>query len=359
MTPPRLVGRANLSDPRGFGKPDADIMPDLFTTPFRSAAGDTPREAPGWLGDRTLSGWRVSSEIPLPELTPWRGDDRASDLVITSGAVPERLGDLMIDQPQVQVSVDGSCRFAVPGVATYLIDPDGRNVVVDPAIGAAGEDIRLYLFGTVLGILGARRGLLPLHAGCVRFGWGAVAFAGASGMGKSTLAATLIKRGYQILSDDVTLVGTDGTGGVIVHPSLPRLKLCPDAVARLGIPTDMAERVRRDADKFHLPVGDGFHASPLPLTAIFHLRRPVGDEPTSSRRLWGAEALAAIGDDTYRPVLMHWLDREQRLPRASLTLAGIPGGVWSLCYRHGPAGPEEVIEHILGALGHSGGAHPA
>lgn len=300
--------------------------------------------------DRVLCGWRVSSDLPLPDLPLWQGDDRPADLTIRCDPNPPKLGDLSLDRQDMQIGADGFCRFAVPDVATYLIDPHGRSVVVTPAEAAAPQDIRLFLFGTVLGILCARRGLLPLHAGSVRIGEGAVAFAGDSGMGKSTLAAAFIKRGYAILSDDVTAVETDGRGCPRIRPSLPRLKLCPDAVARLGIPTDNAERVSRDADKFNLPLDGGFYPLPLPLRAIFHLRPASEGEPTTLRRLSPAQSLVAVADDTYRPALMHWLDRDHRRIHAGLAMARVPGGVWQLSYRHGPDGPDAALNRILEVL---------
>ena len=325
-------------------------MAERVGAPFSGDFRTPPETASRGQGDRVLCGWRVSSEWLLPGLPPWRGDDRAPDVVITAGPVPDRLGDLTIDQPHVQITADGFCRFAVPDMATYLIDPDGRRVVIDPAGGAAAQDIQLYLFGTVLGIVCSRRGLLPLHAGCVRIGDGAVAFAGASGMGKSTLAAALIRRGYPMLSDDVTAVEADADCGLRVRPSLPRLTLCPDAMARFGVPTGNAIRVQRDAAKFLLPVNDSFHPSTLPLTAIVHLRPATDGQPTSLHRLSGAGALAAILGDVYRPVLMRWLDRNNRLAHAALAVAAAPGGVWRLSYRHGAEGPDAALTQILGAL---------
>lgn len=307
-------------------------------------------ERSGTDGDRALCGWRVASEVPLTGVPPWRGDDRAADIIFTLGPVPDRLQDLILDQPPVQLSADGSCRFAVPDVATYLIDPAGCRVVIDPAAGASMQDIRIFLLGTVLGILCARRGILPLHAACVQVGDGAVALAGASGMGKSTLAAAFIRRGYRILSDDVTALEVDGDSRVLVRPSLPRLKLCPDAMDRFVMSADGADRALRDAGKFIIPVDEHFHPAPLPLIATVHLRPAADGQPTALHRLSGIQVLAAVADDVYRPILTRWLDQADRLVRVSFAMAGAPGGSWQLSYRHDPAGPDAAVDRILDAL---------
>ncbi|MGQ3031301.1 MAG: hypothetical protein ACT7A5_24135 [Ferrovibrionaceae bacterium] len=321
------------------------------TGPLSAGSGAAPHDArSGADGDRALCGWRVASAVPLSGLPQWRGDERAPDIVVALDPVPDRLPDLILDQPPVQISADGSCRFAVPDVAAYLIDPAGRHVVIDPVAGASTGDIRIFLLGTVLGILCARRGILPLHAACVQVGDGAVALAGASGMGKSTLAAAFIQQGCRILSDDVTAVEVAGDHRVQVRPSLPRLKLCPDAMDRFMMPAEAADRALRDAGKFIIPVDDHFHPEPLPLTAVVHLRPAPDSMPSTLHRLSGIQGLAAVADDVYRPILTRWLDQADRLARVSFAMAGVPGGSWQLSYRHDADGPEAAVDRILDAL---------
>lgn len=55
----------------------------------------------------------------------------------------------------------------------------------------------------------ARRGILGLHAGAVAFGGGGAILAGASGRGKSTLTLGLLRRGADLLSDEMALVAPD------------------------------------------------------------------------------------------------------------------------------------------------------
>lgn len=301
--------------------------------------------------DRSLCGWRVASALPLPDLLPWTGDGRQPDLVIELGPVPERLADLAVDRPLLQIATDGTCRFQVSDVASYLIDPAGRRVVVDPALPPEAPDIRVFLLGTVFGILCYRRGLLPLHASCVRIGNGAAAFAGPSGMGKSTLAAAFRQRGHALLADDVTVLDLADPGGPRVWPTFPRLKLWRDTLVRLNIPDAGLGRSRAVLDKVHLPVDDAFCAEPLPLTAVFHLY-PVGNEnDTPLRRLRGPEAVAWLGRDIYRSGLMARLGLSGRLLPATTTVAGVGGGIWAVAHGHGPGGLDRSITGILERLG--------
>lgn len=131
----------------------------------------------------------MRSAIPLPELPAWSGcGDSHPDLTIRLGAVPKRLEPLAEDAPPYQLGQDGRCRFEIPGIAAYLVEADGQTVTVDPVIDPSAPDLRVFLCGPVLSILCHRRGLLPLHASCVRLGGRAVAFTGVAASGKSVLA---------------------------------------------------------------------------------------------------------------------------------------------------------------------------
>lgn len=297
--------------------------------------------------DRTLCGWRVASSLPLPDLIPWTGDDRAPDFVIDLGAAPERLPDLAVDRPLLQVAGDGTCRFAVPGVAVYLIDPAGTRVTIDPALPLDASDIRVFLLGTVFAVLCYRRGLLPLHASCVRVGNVAVALAGRSGIGKSTLAALFIRRGYQVLADDVTVVDAAAPGGPRVLPAFPRLKLWRDAIEKIGIPPDRLERTRPALEKFNVPIAESYCLEPLPLAAVMHLDDRA---PGAPRRLRGAAAVEQLRLDIYRRGLATWLGVATNLLPAMLRVAQIPGGDWVTPHRRDGEEGDEAISQILKLL---------
>ena len=297
--------------------------------------------------DRFLCGWRVASALPLPDLLPWTGGDGPADLRIEVGPVPERLTDTVFDQPLLQVAADGTCRFQVPGVAAYLIDADARRVVVEPAMAPDAPDIRVFLYGTVLGLLCYRRGLVPLHASCVRIGDGAVAMAGASGMGKSTLAAALLRRGCPVLSDDVTVIDLASPDGPRVLPAFPRLKLWGDAMARMGFAVDGLERSRPELEKFHLPVETRFSRQSVLLRAVFHLTVGPGHEGGTTRRLHGPEAAAGIWRDLYRNGMMVRLGQSKRLLSAAVALTGIPDGIWTITHPHDAGCLDRSVAAIL------------
>lgn len=218
--------------------------------------------------DYQLCGWRVRSDIPLSCLPPWVGDDRNPDLSICLGVVPQRLEDPVYEAPLFQLGRDGRCRFEIAKVAAYLVDAAGREVVVTPAINPNAPDMGVFLLNTVLAIVCHHRGLLPLHASCVRIGNKAIAFIGASALGKSVLAALFYRQRHIVLADDVTVVDRDA----MVLPAPPYLALWRDDLERLGYNPEGLERRRAGLEKYHLPLtNQSITTQSIPLTAIYHL----------------------------------------------------------------------------------------
>jgi len=252
---------------------------------------------------------RLSSEIALPDLPVWNGAGE-SDLVIRLGAAAP-LDGVTAKTPALQVAQDGHCRLHIAGTAAWLIAPDGRTITIEPETDPDDPAIRTYLYGTVFAIAAMRWGLFPLHAACLRFGSGVVAFSGRSGAGKSTLAAMLIDRGRAMLADDVTLLDLSGEGAPSALPSFPRVKLWQDALDRMQIAATGLERVSINMEKFKLPVAEAFHAQPAPLRTIVMID-PDKAHDGRLTRLRPTALLPWSKDLIYRPGAMrrmglsHW-----------------------------------------------------
>ncbi|MGB8600668.1 MAG: hypothetical protein WCD42_00560 [Rhizomicrobium sp.] len=252
--------------------------------------------------DYVMCGWRVASELMLPELPPAPGGAAVpvADLTIRIGAVPP-IPDPVHQTPLLQIAADGTCRFEITAAAAYRVDPAGREIVIEPHMAVDAADIRVFLFSTVFAILCFRRGLTPLHASVVRIGDRAVAFSGISGAGKSTLAACFHQRGYSVLSDDVAVIDWVD-GNPVVRPVVSRLKLWRDMMDRLGIAPGDKERARSQLEKYHIPLDD-FSTTPLPLAAIYHLAEVHDPRHEGVRSLTGVEAFLSLERAVYRRAL--------------------------------------------------------
>jgi hypothetical protein len=131
-------------------------------------------------------------------------------------------------------------RVAAPGYGTHVVSARGTEIMSSPAAVASWRWQRL-LFAQVLPLAATLQGLELLHASAVAKDGGAFAFVAASGTGKSSVAAHLVGRGAQYVTDDVLALEATA-GAVIAHPgpavaSIHRSELRslrPDAARALG-----------------------------------------------------------------------------------------------------------------------------
>jgi hypothetical protein len=230
-------------------------------------------------------GLDIWSALPLPELTPGGG---------APGPAP---GDVVIRLGQVQplpsnLNASGFGFWAVGREACHYLEKvgaflvrEGREIVVDPAPGVEDRVLRLSILGPALALVLHQRGLLVLHASVVARSGEAVAFLGKNGWGKSTIAATLHARGYDLVTDDVAAVVLDPEGASVL-PSFPQVKLWPEAATLLGGVPDRLPLLHPNFDKRGWSVARGFSGEPRRLGRMYVIAAgPVpAAEPVEPRK---------------------------------------------------------------------------
>ena len=219
--------------------------------------------------DYSVFGLRVRSSFRLPELFLAEGDGQP-DVTIKTGPVAEcDSGDNGLR------AKDGALLLDIPDVARFRIS-NGNTITVDADIDTPERNVRLYLLGSAFGAVLHQRGLLPLHANAVEIDGKAVAFMGASGEGKSTLAAWFHDQGYRVIADDVCVVRNGDVERPYALPGVARLRLWQDALEASGREVGSYERSYADEtwDKFDVPV-ESTASSPgeIELSGLYDLRR--------------------------------------------------------------------------------------
>ena len=124
--------------------------------------------------------------------------------VIWCGANPKRTREVRQEGAMLlSVDQDDSRGYLLtaPGIGSALVDPSGLQVLCAPE--AQAREWEALLIGQVLPLAATLRGLEVFHAAGVVHVGRAHLLCGPQGIGKTTLAAHLIIRGAQLLSDDV------------------------------------------------------------------------------------------------------------------------------------------------------------
>ncbi len=208
---------------------------------------------------------RIGSEIPLPELLPAPG----------GGDVDIRLAQARpLDGAQSirwRASPHAEARFTYPRAGQFQVC-GGRRVIVTPEPGAESALLRLYVQGMMLAAILHQRGLFVLHSSIVSTNGRCIAFVGAVGAGKSTLASGFHARGYAVMTDDNAAIDLANAPPTIV-PAFPSLKIYPEVAAALGYDRSDLRPVHASQVKHAQSVADGFTTAPQPLSAIYVLDR--------------------------------------------------------------------------------------
>jgi hypothetical protein len=235
----------------------------------------------------------LESDWALPALIP---TDSLPDVIITA-ASPADFPVWVHQQPGWHLDAPDSVYLNAPRLGLCGIQ-SGRRIfaAADPNLPSANWGA--FLISTPLNLLLYQRKLLLLHASVVVINGGAAAFLGASGWGKSTLAAAFKARGYAITADDTLAIDLQNPAVPLALPAYPQMKLYSDAAAafRAGAERflDTSNSGYNSAEKHLLAVTDHFAAAPTPLACLFVLDR--GDS-TSIERLSVSES--------FRELLIH------------------------------------------------------
>lgn len=248
------------------------------------------------------------TELLLPELPLAAPEEGEWPVNIRLGATPAALSAPLATAESYEAN-DTEFLLRLPGIANYYVR-DGVEIVVHPDAGGPELDVRSYLMGNLFAVLCHQRGLLPLHASAIATPQGAVAFLGASGAGKSSIAAFLARRGHRILADDICLVDPAAPRDQRVLPMAPWLKLWSATLDAMGESSQGLPRIFSDDEKYRYVLQQP--EAPTPLAELILLERAEDQAEASFEALTPVHALHAVLDFTYQSWLVRATGRMDR-----------------------------------------------
>jgi HPr Serine kinase C-terminal domain len=232
---------------------------------------------------------------------------------VSIGPVPRRLAAATAEGVLWQVAA-GRFLLDVPGQARFLVEA-GQRITIDPAPGADPAAVMRLARMSPAAALAWQRGLLAFHGAAVSCDGAVVLLAGESAIGKSSLAAMLLGRGWRLLCDEVAVVerGDDGTPVVVAGSG--EMVLWNDVLERLGADALAQLELERRPGGRHLGAATAVAADREALRTIWWLGRSDGDE-IEVQELVGARRILALSQLAYNTQIAAALvDRGEQLLR--------------------------------------------
>lgn len=208
-------------------------------------------------------GLTIDSEIEIPGF-PLHPAPESPDVEIALGDIP--LGGMEHDGfRRVSAKAKDLLRASVV---------DGERILVHPVEGGDRLFMTAVVSGELMAVLLRQRGLQVLHGSAVARNGRGVGFIGDSGWGKSTLANSLMNRGWRLLTDDLLVIAEDGSGEPAVHRIIPghaSMRLSPEAAEHFGEERHRLPRAHGLTQKLRVQREDFFGAASVVLDRIYVL----------------------------------------------------------------------------------------
>lgn len=215
-------------------------------------------------------GLRISSEIELHGMIE-NVDNNKSDVEISLGEVNFPIsGDIkgfnyIKDHEEVYLWWEDIGKVKIS---------NGSKITVDLSYNSESSDkmsVVPFLLGSVMSILLHQRGFLVLHGSAVKINDYVVAFLGYKGLGKSTIAINLYKKGYPLVTDDILAIKFDNEGLPVVYPSYPHVRLSKDSFVYMVDNTNSMTPICTLLDKIFCDTSRGFLSKSIKLKKIYVL----------------------------------------------------------------------------------------
>jgi hypothetical protein len=278
------------------------------------------------------------------KLSDWR-----VDASLDSGSrSPSVAGELIELEPVLTRKTATSVLLAFGDIASFRIDFDARLVGLDSLRSEVDPATIDHLLNDhVAPRIIAHLGALVIHGSAVEIGGKLAIFMGTTGAGKSTLAASLMKRGHRLLGDDAVVISKTGAGwvGEAVYPSL---RLFPESISEV-----FAESVDTDAMAFYsdkrLVRADALLAAKpvaVPLGMIFVLTD--GDDGVSHATLRFADACMMMVENSFTLDPDDAAAAADRMAKAAGLAAAVP--CHALSYPYDFAILDDVCGHVAALM---------
>lgn len=268
-------------------------------------------------------GLRITVNTKLPCLNSSENTDKTPDVAVYFGELPKDVQTLSSELWKSFSVVPGEAPYLVinklaAGEYFQFLYSSGEEFIIDKnatsawCVSNSGDNqgyVILYLIGPVMGFMLRLRGVVCLHASGIILRKEAIAIAGVSGFGKSTLAAAFVGAGFPMLTDDIMPLKLHQNKKPTAVAGYPRISLYPNSYKNIKGISHNLPRLAEDTEKCYIDImakADVFHQEEAPLKAIYLLDWDGTD--TVSKHyilpLSPARSVSLLAANTYRNELL-------------------------------------------------------
>lgn len=194
-------------------------------------------------------------------------------------------------------------RLRIDGVCDFDVSCDLAKMTWKTFLGGDTGLVSVLAAGALMAFRLIMAGHLVLHASAVHARGRGLAFVGASGMGKSTMATLMCAGGATMLTDDIARINLDG-GRTVLSPGAVESRLRPAAVPLKELFT-MPSVMRATSDGRSAMSLPGWTNGPVPLDAVVVPLPSRNQAELTLTSLSPTQALVLLG---YFPRLPGWVD---------------------------------------------------
>jgi len=239
-------------------------------------------------------GLNIYSEISCPFVNG--NADQAIDVEIKLGQVPSHLQKPEYIAPWYAIS-NHELLLKFPTIANFYIE-SGERITIQIEHQNLTH-VMVYLLGSAMCGLLLQRGLMILHANTVMVDNQGILIMAPPGTGKSTLTAAFLKKGFLLISDDLSALSIQNQQA-LAYPGYPQIKLCPDVFNYFDYTPQQLQQLPfeiRKIIKYYVRVPEQYHPEPCKITQLILL------ETTDTQQISGHELIQ--GYTKFKTLLNH------------------------------------------------------
>ncbi len=249
----------------------------------------------------------IKSDFYLSELSHSEYESLDNiDVNIIYGKCPKSLSNIKVSNLYYTVS-DNEAMFTTDECGKFYIK-NGNTIIVEPINESNYQHLKAYLLSRSFALLMFQRNTVALHGSSILFNDKAYIFCGQSGAGKSTLSAGLTFKGYDLFSDDLSIIDFDDDNKPLIHCGFSNNKLCKDAIKYFNISPENLIKVDNFFNKYALPTSKTFSDCTAKVDILIELsinyNNPNNDNSVSLEEVFGQEKLQTVFRNIFRNQLL-------------------------------------------------------